>query len=194
MSQNSFQKDKIDYEKLEKLHRENTFPALSKQQEMIKEIENAKKDGDSVGAVCQCVVLNAKKGMGNAIFDGLEAKISQLIFAIPAVKGVEFGQGFNFASMKGSLSNDQLCFAKNQVQTLTNNCGGIYGGISNGMPITLSVAFKPTPSIYKVQKTVDLVNKVNTEILINGRHDSCIAVRAVPVVESAVALAILDLI
>ena len=166
--------------------------ALSNQVEMEEEIANAKINGDSVGAILECIVYNMPAGIGDGIFDGLESKIANLVYSIPAVKGIEFGSGFNLASMLGSQANDSLYYENGVVKTKTNNSGGINGGISNGMPITLRVAFRPTPSILKEQNTVDLVNKENTTIVIGGRHDSCVGIRAVPVLECAVALAILD--
>lgn len=168
------------------------FPSIDKSQEMIFEIESARADGDSVGAICECVVYGLKAGFGNDYFEGLESSISSLVYAIPAVKGVEFGSGFDIAKMRGSEANDGLQYDSGNVVTKTNNAGGINGGISNGMPITFRVAFRPTPSISKVQNTVDLVNKCNTEISVKGRHDACVAVRALPVIESAVSLAIYD--
>ncbi len=171
------------------------FPALSNSKQMLDEITNAKTQGDSVGAVVECVVYNPVKGIGDNLFSGVDGKIASLIYGIPAVKGVEFGLGFELSQMQASVVNDGLYFdEKGEVKTYTNNSGGINGGITNGMPITLSVAFKPTPSIIKSQKTVDLINKQNVEIQIKGRHDCCVAVRAVPVVESAVAIALLDMI
>ncbi len=168
------------------------FPALTNADQMLLEIEKAKSNLDSVGGICECVVYGAPLGLGDSYFQGLEGELAKSIYAIPAVKGVEFGAGFDISSMLGSTANDQLYFDGESVKTFTNNSGGINGGISNGMPITLRVAFRPTPSIAKEQKTVDLVNKCDTVIKIKGRHDSCVAVRAVPVVESAVALALLD--
>lgn len=164
---------------------------LSEQQrdKLLKTIE----DKDSVGAVVECVTFNFPSGYGNDYFEGLESELSSLLYAIPGVKGVEFGLGFDISSLCGSVANDQLYYSKNgKVETKTNHAGGINGGISNGMSITISVAFRPTPSIFKKQNTIDLQTKTNTEIQIKGRHDSCIAIRAVPVVESAVALALLD--
>ena len=166
--------------------------ALSNQEKMDEEIKNAKLNGDSVGAILECMVFNMPVGVGDGIFDGLESKISNLLYSIPAVKGVEFGSGFSLAGMLGSQANDSLFYENGVVKTKTNNAGGINGGISNGMPITLRVAFRPTPSILKEQSTVDLINKENTKIVIGGRHDSCVGIRAVPVVECAVALALLD--
>lgn len=176
----------------EKMEYVGDFPALSSGKEMILEIENAKKDGDSVGGIVECVVNGFKKGVGGELFDGLESKIANLVYAIPGVKGVEFGYGFSFAELKGSAANDQISVDNGKIFTATNKSGGINGGVSNGMPITFSVAFRPTPSIAKKQSTVNLQNFSPCEIEIKGRHDACIAVRAVPVVEAAAALALLD--
>lgn len=177
---------------IEKIEYVGDFPALSSGKEMILEIENAKKDGDSVGGIVECVVNGFKKGVGGELFDGLESKIANLVYAIPGVKGVEFGYGFSFAELKGSAANDQISVDNDKIFTATNKSGGINGGVSNGMPITFSVAFRPTPSIAKKQSTVNLQNFSPCEIEIRGRHDACIAVRAVPVVEAAAALALLD--
>lgn len=189
-------KQDINEKKLQqiKFGEDNSFPSLSNKEQMLNEIEKAQKQGDSVGAICECVVLGFPQGIGDCLFEGIEGKIANIIYSIPAVKGVEFGLGFEFANKLGSDANDQLFYEGDKIKTSTNNNGGINGGISNGMPIVFRVAFKPTPSIFKKQKTVDLINKVNTEIIINGRHDSCVAVRAVPVVECATAIALLDLI
>ncbi len=168
------------------------FPSLTKQDEIIDYIKNIKQDGDSVGGTIECIVYNMKTGVGDNLFEGLEGKISSLLYAIPAVKGVEFGLGFDISKLKGSKANDQLSYVDGKVQILSNNAGGINGGISNGKEITLRVAIRPTPSISKPQKTVDLVNKQNCEIVIGGRHDACIVPRAVPCVESAVAIALAD--
>ena len=160
---------------------------------MIREIKKANKNLDSVGAVCECIVYGVKAGVGESYFDGIEGKIASLIYSIPAVKGVEFGLGFDLASLNGSVANDPFYYDGDEVKTKTNNSGGINGGIANGMPITMRVAFRPTPSIAKEQDTVDLINKKNVKIKIKGRHDSCVAVRALPVIESMVYLALLDL-
>ncbi len=169
------------------------FPSLSRADEMQDEINKAREDLDSVGGVVECVVFNLPVGLGDSYFDGLEGKIASAVYAVPAVKGVEFGLGFDLSKMRGSKANDQFYFEGDEVKTRTNNSGGINGGISNGMPITMSVAFRPTPSIARPQKTVDLVNEVDTEIAIKGRHDSAVAVRAVPVVEAVVAICLLDI-
>ncbi len=172
--------------------RETNFPSLSNGAEMLAEIDKARTSGNSVGGIVECVVSGQQAGIGGALFDGIEGKISYLLYSIPAVKGVEFGLGFDLAKMCGDVANDSLQFADNKIVTTSNNSGGINGGITNGMPITLSVAFRPTPSISKSQQTVDLINKENVTIAIKGRHDPCIVPRAVPVVEAAVSLAILD--
>lgn len=172
--------------------REVDFPSVSCGSQMLNEIMRAKEAGDSVGGTVECVVSGISAGLGGALFDGLEGKIASLIYAIPAVKGVEFGIGFDFCQSFGSKANDQLQIKNGKVVFLSNNSGGINGGISNGASITLSVAFRPTPSIAQKQKTVDLVSFTNTEIEICGRHDPCVVPRAVPVVEAAVSLAIFD--
>lgn len=177
---------------LEEITSYRDFPSLTNSQEMIEEIEKTKKENDSVGGIVECVVKGMKKGVGGALFDGLESEISQLLFAIPGVKGVEFGRGFSFAEERGSQVNDEIAIKDGKIYTKTNNSGGINGGVSNGEDITLAVAFRPTPSIGIKQNTVDLVKMKNTEIVVSGRHDACIAVRAVPVVEAAVSIALLD--
>ncbi len=161
-------------------------------EKMIAEVESVKAKGDSVGGEIECVVFGFPAGYGDALFDGLEGAISYALFAIPAVKAVAFGLGFDFAKAYGSSANDAFAYKGDKVITLTNNNGGINGGISNGMPLVLKVAIKPTPSISLVQKSVDLLKKENTTIKIEGRHDACIVPRALPCVESAVALALLD--
>lgn len=156
-------------------------------------LEEAKRNGDSLGGVVECVVKNLPTGLGGELEHGLETKISSAIFTIPAVKGLEFGEGFGITKLTGSRANDAFSYDKfGKVITLTNRSGGLNGGITNGMPLTLSVAFRPTPSISVPQKTVDLENHSNTELIIKGRHDACITTRAAVVVESMTALSILD--
>ena len=128
------------------------------------------------------------------MFSGVESKIAQIVYGIPAVKGVEFGAGFSVASMRGSENNDAFTMTENGIQTATNHAGGILGGITTGMPVVFRVAFKPTPSIAKAQESVSLSAKENVQLEIQGRHDPCIVPRAVPVVEAAAAIAIYDLI
>lgn len=181
--------EKVDLNLLDK-----EFPLLddAKKEQMLKQIEDAKNDLDSVGGVIECVVKGVPVGAGEYMFDSLEGVISKLMFAVPAVKGIEFGTGFDLAGMKGSTANDSFYYDGEIVKTKTNNNGGINGGLANGMPITFRVVIKPTPSIYKEQDTVDLVTKQNAKIKIEGRHDACITPRAVPVVEAVTAIAILD--
>ena len=172
--------------------RAGEFPSLDKKKEMLEEIRRAAADCDSVGGRAECIVSGLKGGVGDNLFGGLEGKIAYLIYAVPAVKGVEFGYGFSLSSMRGSEANDGLYIKNGKVGFLSNRSGGINGGISNGGNITVSIAFRPTPSIYQEQQTVDLVKKETVKIKIKGRHDSCIVPRALPCVESAVALALLD--
>lgn len=156
-------------------------------------IEEAKALGDSLGGVCECVIEGAPAGLGGPMFGGLESRISQIVFGIPAVKGIEFGSGFASARMTGSENNDEFFFdEKGNVATRTNNCGGILGGISDGMPIVFRVAIKPTPSIAKPQKSVDLRSREPVILEVPGRHDPCVVPRAVPVIEAAAAIAIYD--
>ncbi len=171
------------------------FPVINfdKKEVMIEKILQAKKDGDSVGGIIECAIKNIPPGIGSPIFDGVENKISSLIFAIPAIKGIEFGAGFDATKMLGSQNNDPFVILDEKITTETNNHGGILGGISSGMPIIFRCAVKPTPSILKTQRTVNIKSKSVQKISITGRHDPCIVPRAVPVVESAAALAILDL-
>lgn len=174
------------------------FPVVddAKGEAMKAKIEEARQEGDSVGGVIECVVYGYPEGIGGPIFDGIEAKLAQILYAIPAVKGVEFGNGFEGSDLKGSENNDAFVFDGDGNLTLkTNHSGGIQGGISLGdvAPIVFDVALKPTPSISKPQETVDLAAQKNTTISIEGRHDPCVAPRAVPVVEAAAAIALYDL-
>ncbi len=159
---------------------------------MEKEVLSAKEEGDSIGGIVEGIVLNVPVGLGEPIFGSLDSEIAKMLFNVPAVKGVEFGAGFRAASMRGSEHNDQYAIRGGKVVTLTNNAGGISGGISNGMPIVVRVAVKPTSSIRRKQKTVDLSRMNDTTIEVTGRHDPCIVPRAVPVVESCLAFVIAD--
>ncbi len=172
---------------------QSEFPAISEQNKMMELIEERAKEGDSIGGKIDCVVTGMPVGAGEYMFDSIESIISHLAFAVPAVKGIEFGSGFEIASLNGSQANDGFYYDGDKVKTRTNNNGGINGGISNGMPITFRVAIKPTPSIMIEQDTVDLVNKTDVKLKIQGRHDACIVPRAVPVIEAITALAILDI-
>ncbi len=160
---------------------------------MIEEIEAARKDRDSVGGIIEAVVTGLPPGVGEPFFESIESALAHLLFSIPAVKGVDFGAGFRVASMRGSEHNDPFAVEAGRVVTETNHAGGILGGITNGMPVTFRVAVKPTASIAKPQRSVDLATMMPTEIVVTGRHDPCIVPRAVPVVENAAAMAILDL-
>lgn len=155
-------------------------------------VSAAKEEGDSVGGIVACVAEGVPAGLGGPLYEGLESRIAEIVYGIPAVKGVEFGAGFAAARMKGSECNDAFEMRGGKVVTRTNHCGGILGGISTGGAIVFRAAFKPTPSIAKEQDTVDLRTKQNAKISVSGRHDPCIVFRAVPVVEAAAALAILD--
>lgn len=159
---------------------------------MEKEILKVQREGDSLGGVVECLALNYPAGLGDPVFDCLDADIAKMMFNIPAVKGVEVGAGFRAASLKGSENNDQFTIRNGKVVTETNNCGGILGGLSTGMPITVRVAFKPTPSISKKQRTVDLEKMEEVEIELSGRYDPCIVPRAVPVAESCMAIVLAD--
>lgn len=172
------------------------FPLLDSEMEnpMQELILQAKKDLDSIGGIIETAIINVPVGIGSPFFDSIESKLSHMIFSIPAVKGIEFGEGFNMTNLKGSQANDEYYIDGELIKTYSNNNGGILGGISNGNPIIFKTAFKPTPSIGKKQKSVDLIKNENTSIEIQGRHDPCIIPRALPVVEAAAALVILDLI
>ncbi|NLW65050.1 MAG: chorismate synthase [Clostridiales bacterium] len=159
---------------------------------MRKTILDARSGGDSVGGVIECVASGVPAGIGGLMFGGMESRISAALYAIPAVKGVEFGAGFEIAKMRGSEANDPIRLENGHILTETNNAGGINGGITNGMPLIVRCAFRPTPSISREQKTVDFKNRENTTMRVVGRHDPCIVPRAVPVVEAMVAFCILD--
>lgn len=159
---------------------------------MLKAIEKARADGDSLGGIIEGMALNVPAGLGEPVFDTLEGDLAKALFAIPAVKGVEFGVGFSAAKMRGSENNDRFILKRNKVQTLSNNAGGILGGISNGMPIVVRVAVKPTPSISQPQATVNLKTVESATLDIKGRHDACIVPRAVPVVAAMMAIVLCD--
>ena len=170
------------------------FPVLSeyKAQRMKEIIAAARKDGDSVGGTIECAAVGLPAGLGEPMFGGMESRIAQIVYGIPAVKAVHFGTGPSVANIPGSECNDAYTIVNGEVRTLTNNCGGILGGITNGMPLIFSAAIKPTPSIAKPQQTVDLETGEITTLQIKGRHDPCIVPRAVPVIEAAAAIAIFD--
>lgn len=155
--------------------------------------QTAAADGDSVGGIVNCSISGLTPGLGGELFDGIDGHIAELIFAIPGVKGIEFGAGFSAAGLLGSQNNDQYAMRSGGLEILSNNAGGVLGGITTGMPLEFSVAFKPTPSISKPQKSVDLKLHENVELRISGRHDSCFALRTPPVVESCAAIALYDI-
>ena len=171
------------------------FPVIDdeKGKLMQEEILKAKEDLDSVGGIVECAVTGLKAGLGEPMFDSVESRISANIFGIGAVRGIEFGMGFDATKIRGSEHNDPYYIYNGKVKTKTNNHGGIIGGLTSSMPIIFRVAFKPTPSIGIEQDSVDLIKMQNTKIKINGRHDPCIVPRAVPCVEAAAAVTILDL-
>lgn len=175
---------------------EKTFPTLSDLagERMRKEIYDARERMDSVGGAIECAVVGMPAGLGSPDFGcNVEGILSQHLFAVPAVKAVEFGVGFGFAAMYGSQANDPLTMAGDRVETTTNHTGGINGGITNGMPIVFSVALRPTASISQPQQTISLSRQENAELVVHGRHDPCVVHRAVPVIEAAAALAMTEL-
>ncbi len=171
------------------------FPTLSSDaaKKMKSEIDAAREAGDSVGAIIECAAIGLPAGLGEHIFDGVEGRISSIIFGIPAVKAIEFGNGFECTHLKGSQNNDAIYTDGSSIYTKTNNCGGILGGMTNGMPLIFRAAMKPTPSIFIEQDSVDMNTMTNVKLSIKGRHDPCVALRAVPVFEAAAAIAIVDM-
>ena len=161
--------------------------------QMREAIKNAAAEGDSVGGVIECFITGLPAGLGDPMFDGIESRIAQIVYGIPAVKGIEFGSGFAASELLGSQNNDPYIAVDDQILTRTNNAGGILGGISTGMPVIFSVAVKPTPSISREQESVSLTTHQARTLQVKGRHDPCIVPRAVPVVEAAAAIAIYDI-
>ena len=170
------------------------FPVLNPEAgiKMQQQIAKAKADGDSVGGIIECIVTGLPAGIGDPMFGGMESRIAQIVYGIPAVKGLDFGSGFTGSYLRGSQNNDPYTVKDGTVQTLTNRAGGILGGITNGMPLVFQTAIKPTPSIAKAQQSVSLSKLEGQELTIHGRHDPCIVPRAVPVVEAAAAIAVMD--
>jgi len=171
------------------------MPVLSDVQgeKMAAAIEAARMDLNSVGGIVECLATGFPAGLGSPIFDNIESRLASILFGIPAVKGVEFGRGFAVAKAMGSENNDHPQISDKGIRLTTNHGGGIEGGISNGMPIVVRCAFKPTSSISREQDTINLETMQNDKLLLKGRHDPCVVPRAVPIVESAMAIALLDL-
>lgn len=172
-----------------------SFPVLDteKGEEMQSAILAARSEGDSVGGTLETVVIGMPEGVGEPFFDSVESRLSHMLFSIPAVKGVEFGDGFALAAQRGSEANDAMRLKGEQVVTVTNHAGGIYGGITNGAPLRFRIAVKPTPSIFKEQKTVSLTEPKEETLALKGRHDPCIVHRAAPVVDAVTALVLCDM-
>ncbi len=177
------------------LQTRSDFPVLDEQagDRMRTLIEAAREDGDSIGGVIECAAIGLPAGLGEHIFDGMENRISAMVFGIPGVKGIEFGNGFGCAALRGSQNNDPFTVRDGQIVTKTNHSGGILGGMSTGMPLVFRAAMKPTPSIFREQDSVDMVSMKPVKLTIQGRHDPCIVLRAVPVFEAAAAIAICDM-
>lgn len=173
---------------------EKELPLLdnSKIEEVKSEIEKARNNGDSVGGTIETAIIGLQAGVGSPFFDSLESRIASLAFSVPAVKGIEFGLGFDMAEIHGSESNDEYYIEEGKIKAYSNNNGGVTGGISNGMPVVYKVAIKPTPSISIEQRTVNIKTLKNEKLVIEGRHDPCIVQRAVVVIEAIGAIAILD--
>ena len=185
---------RINGEMLEDMTRQ-TFPLVDKGKFTVMNflIQDAKSNGDSVGGTIECAIVGAPIGLGEPFFESVESKLASLLFSVPAVKGVQFGKGYELVKMIGSQANDSFYNLGGKVFTATNNNGGILGGLTTGMPIIFDVAIKPTASIFKEQDTVNVVTGENVKLKLKGRHDSCIVVRAVPVIEAVAAIAIYDL-
>jgi len=183
-----------DYLSFENGFKNPGFPLVTPdlEESMKAEIITAMKDQDSVGGIIEGYVIGLEPGIGNPFFESIESRLASLLFSIPGVKGVTFGAGFDFAEKRGSMVNDPMVIKNGKVETLTNNNGGINGGISNGMPVVFQIAMKPTPSIEKQQQTINLTEMENASIEIEGRHDPCIVIRAFPVVEAVTAICLTD--
>ncbi len=184
----------IPQELIDRLNHEKfTLVDETKEQLMRDEVEKVRIKGDSIGGVVECIIQGMPAGIGEPMFFGVENVISSVVFGVPAVKGIEFGSGFMGSRMTGSMNNDEFYYDGDTVKTVTNNHGGILGGITSGMPIVFRAAIKPTPSISIQQNTVDLQSGEDTVLTVHGRHDPCIVPRAVPVIESAAALAVINM-
>ncbi|MFQ5440075.1 MAG: chorismate synthase [Nitrosopumilaceae archaeon] len=183
----------IDGKKIKQIYRNDVrCPDEATAKKMKASILNARKKGDSLGGIIESVTTNVPVGLGEPIFSSLESDLSKALFSIPSVKGIEFGSGFDGSKLFGSENNDLYTIKRGKIETRTNNSGGILGGISNGMPITIKIAFKPASSIAQKQSTVDIKTKKITNLQVQGRHDPCVVPRAPPVVDALVALTLAD--
>ena len=182
-------------DKLLNSFKEKELPLINTklEDEMRQEILSARSSGDSIGGTIECAILGVSPGIGDPFFDSVESTLAHLMFSVPAVKGIEFGKGFDISKMRGSEANDEYYLENGNIKTKTNNNGGILGGITNGMPIIFNVAIKPTASIFKEQNAVNIVTMEETTLCIEGRHDPCIVQRALPVIEAVAAIGITEL-
>lgn len=190
----SFDYNNVTKEQIDSLTH-SSFSLLNpkKEEEMRAEVERYRMEQNSVGGMIECAAIGLPVGVGGNMFDTVESRLSQILFGIPAVKGVQFGLGFDFASANAGDVNDEYCIKDGKVALMSNNNGGVLGGMTDGAPVVLSVAIKPTPSISKEQHSVNLTTMEDELLTIKGRHDPCIVPRAVPVVEAAVAFGLLDI-
>ena len=189
-----FLESDITQENIDKL-RNMTLPVLNEEiaERIEKAVEKAREEKDSLGGIVEIMVTGLPAGIGDPYFESMESELSRMIFSVPATKGIEFGAGFGITEMTGYEANDEMYFDENgEIKSFTNNNGGIIGGITTGMPISFKVAIKPTASIEKAQKTVNLETKKDDILEVHGRHDPIIVPRAVPVLEAATAIVILD--
>lgn len=172
------------------------FPVFSPGagERMRQKIAEARAEGDSVGGIIECYIVGLPAGLGEPMFGGVESRIAQIVYGVPAVKSVDFGAGYSVGYMRGSQCNDAYTIIDGQIRTLTNHSGGILGGITNGMPVIFQCAIKPTPSISRPQQSVSLSRGEIQELVVKGRHDPCIVPRAIPVIEAAAAIAVYDMI
>ncbi|MDE6659037.1 MAG: chorismate synthase [Eubacterium sp.] len=190
----NFDKNNISAEELEAVtHKKFAVINDESEAEMRASVELARMNGDSIGGIIECAAIGIPVGLGGNIFDTVECRLSAALFGVPAVKGVQFGAGFDFAEMRGSQANDGYEIKDGKVALLSNNNGGVLGGMTSGAPIVFSVVLKPTPSISVPQKSVNLQTMENETLVVKGRHDPCVVPRAVPVIEGITAITLLDL-
>lgn len=194
VSDDGFNKNNITESELDAVsHKKFAVINDKKETEMRSAVESARMNGDSIGGVIECAAIGLPVGLGGNIFDTVESRLSSALFGVPAVKGVQFGAGFDFAEMLGSEANDGYEIKNGRVALLSNNNGGVLGGMTSGAPVVFSVVLKPTPSISLPQKSVNLQTMENETLVVKGRHDPCIVPRAVPVIEGITAFVLLDL-